>query len=151
VALYCIRCHCQCHRLSDRPAASHLQHRRRSVEASIVLAYSDRRLHFLQSQWSTLPINYGSELRNPILESRALLIQYSRRHGVSAYRIRACYLIGRAILGRDLFSVPCPAAEIAATESDAATVLRKPMWVTKLEYPIRLLLSAPGSRGSRLR
>ena len=48
--------------------------------------------------------------------------------------------------GEHLFSVPSPAAEIAATESDAATVLRKSTWVTKLENPFRLLLSAQGSR-----
>ena len=59
-------------------------------------------------------------------------------------------MIGLAILERDLFSVPSPAAEIAATESGAATVLRKSMWVTKLENPFRLLLSAPRSRGSRI-
>ena len=34
--------------------------------------------------------------------------------------------------------MPSPAAEIAATESNAATVLQKPMWVTKLENPFRL-------------
>ncbi len=47
---------------------------------------------------------------------------------------------------RDLFSVSSPAAEIAATESNAATVLRKPMCVIKLvENPFRLLKSAPVS------
>ncbi len=100
----------------------------------------------LQSQWSTLPINYRSGLSSPILESKVLLIQYFRSHGVSAYRIRVCYLIERAILMRDLFSVLSPAAEIAATERDAATVFRKLMCVIKLvENPFRLLKSEPAS------
>jgi hypothetical protein len=38
------------------------------------------------------------------------------------------------------------AAEIAAAESNAATVLQKSIWVTKVENPFRLLLSAQGSR-----
>ena len=108
-------------------------------------ASSGRHLHLLQSQWSTLPINYGSGLVSQILESRASLSRYFRRRGVFAYRTRECYLIGRSIPGRDLFSVPSPVAEIAATENVATTVLQKSMCLEKFEGALSLLSSASGS------
>jgi hypothetical protein len=46
--------------------------------------------------------------------------------------------------------MPSPAEEVTTTESGAATVLQKSMWVTNLENPFRLLLSALESCGSRL-
>ncbi len=55
-------------------------------------------------------------------------------------------MIGQAILGKDLFSVPCPpAAEIGAARNGAATVLQKSMNLTKFKNPSSLLSSTPGS------
>ena len=143
MAWHCIRCHCHCLHLYHQRAAS-LVHRHCSVEASMA-ASSCRHLHLLQSQWITLPINYSSGLVSQILESRALLSRYYQRCGVFAYRTRVCYLIGRAIPGRDLFSVPIPVSEIAATENVAATVLQKSTCLEKFEGALSLLSSASGS------
>ena len=61
------------------------------------------------------------------------------------YRTRACYLIGRAISGRDLFSVPSPVYEISAMKNVAATVLQKSTCLEKIEGALSLMLRASGS------
>jgi hypothetical protein len=64
---------------------------------------------------------------------------------------RAYYLVGQAIPGRELFSVPSTAAEIAARENGAATVLQKSSpCQAKFKNPLSLLSSALGS-GPRYR